>query len=157
MRVDDRLIHGQILEAWVPFLRASCIIVANDGVASDFFRETVMRMAVPSELEVIIQSVKEFSGNFRYSEENGKRTMVLFSSISDAVRAFEAGFRYSHLNIGNQYSDNFEIACLPSILLAAQDIENLKILMKNDVTIELRRVPKERTSDLKNFLKVQKS
>jgi len=52
VRVDERLIHGQILEAWVPFLKAACIIVANDGVAADFFRETVMRMAVPSETEL---------------------------------------------------------------------------------------------------------
>lgn len=156
MRVDDRLIHGQILEAWVPFLKASCIIVANDVVASDFFRETVMRMAVPSEMEVIIRSVDEFSGKFPYSEENGKRTLVLFSCVSDAVRAFESGFHFHHLNIGNIYCDKCEMTCLPSVLLGAQDIEDLKSLMQNDVTIELRRVPRERSSDLRNFLKIQK-
>ncbi|MCX5823214.1 MAG: PTS sugar transporter subunit IIB [Deltaproteobacteria bacterium] len=31
MRVDNRLVHGQILEAWVPFLKASCIVVADDA------------------------------------------------------------------------------------------------------------------------------
>jgi len=157
VRVDDRLIHGQILEAWVPFLNVSCIIVANDGVASDFFRETVMRMAVPSEMEVIIKSIEDFSENYRYSQDNGKRTLVLFSCISDAVRAYESGFHFHNLNIGNVYSENCSMMCLPSVLLGAQDIDNLKILMKNDVAIELRRVPKERSSDLRNFLKKQKT
>jgi mannose/fructose/N-acetylgalactosamine-specific phosphotransferase system component IIB len=66
VRVDNRLVHGQILEAWVPFLQAACIIVVDDHVAGDFFRETVIKMAVPSEVEVIVSSVKSFSTNFTY-------------------------------------------------------------------------------------------
>jgi len=157
VRVDERLMHGQILEAWVPFLKAACIIVANDGVAADFFRETVMRMAVPSETEVIIRSIDEFSGNYPYTLGRGKRTLVLFSCISDAVRAYESGFRFSQLNIGNAYSENGERICLPSVLLCTQDIDHLETLIRDDVTIELRRVPKERSCDFKNYLKTHKS
>ncbi len=157
VRVDDRLIHGQILEAWVPFLEASCIIVANDGVAGDLFRETVLRMAVPSEMEVIIRPIDELSGHYPCSEENGKRTLVLFSSVSDAVRAYESGFHYHRLNIGNVYSENFALTCLPSVLLGAGEIDDLQALMENNVTVELRRVPKERSSDLRKFLKKRKS
>ncbi len=153
VRVDDRLIHGQILEAWVPFLKVACIIVADDEVASDFFRETVMRMAVPSDTEVIISSIKEFIENHVRSQTNGKRTLVLFSCIADAVSAYESGFRFQQLNIGNVYSDNCSIMCLPSVLLGKQDIKDLKVLMKDEVTIELRRVPKERPCDLRNYLK----
>ncbi len=156
VRVDDRLIHGQILEAWVPFLKASSIIIANDEVASDFFRETVMRMAVPSDTEVIVRSIDEFSENYPYSQTRGKRTLVLFSCISDAVRAYESGFHFHHLNIGNVYSERCAMTCLPSILLGTRDIDHLKVLMKNDVTVELRRIPRERSSDLRNFLKIQK-
>jgi len=157
VRVDDRLIHGQILEAWVPFLKAACIIVANDGVAADLFRETVMRMAVPSETEVIIRSISEFSGNYPYAPGRGKRTLVLFSSIADAVRAYETGFRFSKLNIGNVYSENGEVICLPSVMLGSQDMDHLETLIREDVIIELRRVPKERSCDLKKYLKSHKS
>ncbi len=54
VRVDNRLVHGQILEAWVPFIQAKCIMVVDDKHASDFFCETVIRMAVPSEIEINI-------------------------------------------------------------------------------------------------------
>jgi len=157
VRVDDRLIHGQILEAWVPFLKASCIIVADDGVASDAFRKTVMRMAVPTGTEVIVRSIQEFSGNYSSIPENGKRTLVLFSSISDAVRAYESGFRFHQLNIGNVYSEDSAMMCLPSVLLNTRDIDDLETLIRDDVTIEARRVPRERPCDLKNYLKVHKS
>ena len=49
VRVDNRLVHGQIIEGWVPYVRANCIFVVDDDVASDFFRETVIKMAVPRE------------------------------------------------------------------------------------------------------------
>jgi PTS system mannose-specific IIB component len=39
VRVDNRLVHGQIIEAWVPFIHAGCIVVVDDDVASDFFRK----------------------------------------------------------------------------------------------------------------------
>jgi len=39
VRVDSRLVHGQIIEAWVPYLKIRCICVANDEVANDFFRD----------------------------------------------------------------------------------------------------------------------
>jgi len=52
VRVDSRLVHGQIIEAWVPYLKIRCICVANDEVANDFFRETVMKLAVPQGVEV---------------------------------------------------------------------------------------------------------
>ncbi len=153
VRVDDRLIHGQILEAWVPFLRVTCIIVANDGVASDYFRETVMRMAVPNDTEIIITSVKEFIKNYPSFQTKGQRTLVLFSCIADAVRAYEAGFRFHQLNIGNVYSENCAMMCLPSVMLGKQDIDDLKFLMNDEVTIEVRRVPKERSCNLRNYLK----
>jgi len=66
VRVDNRLIHGQILEAWVPYVQAACIVVADDDVANDFFRETVIRMAVPRDIEVVITSVADFAKNHSY-------------------------------------------------------------------------------------------
>ncbi|MDY0187862.1 MAG: PTS sugar transporter subunit IIB [Syntrophus sp. (in: bacteria)] len=156
VRVDDRLIHGQILEAWLPFLKASCIIVADDGVATDFFRETVMRMAVPNETEVLFRSIDALSGNYPCKPESGKRTLVLFSCISDAVRAYESGFRFSKLNIGNVYNENGERICSPSVLLGSQDMDFLKDLVRDNVTIQLQRVPRERSFDFKNFITAQR-
>ena len=79
VRVDSRLVHGQILEAWVPFVKAKCIIVVDDKVAADSFFETVIRMAVPSEIEVIISSVDDFVQNYTFTHGSGKKTIVLFS------------------------------------------------------------------------------
>ncbi len=64
VRVDNRLVHGQILEAWVPHIEAECIMVVDDNSAADFFCETVIRMAVPSHIEVNICTVEDFASLF---------------------------------------------------------------------------------------------
>jgi mannose/fructose/N-acetylgalactosamine-specific phosphotransferase system component IIB len=104
VRVDNRLVHGQILEAWVPYIKAKCIMVVNDTIASDFYNETVIRMAVPSKIEVIFSPVEEFAKNYTFSRNNGKKTIVLFSTVADVTKAYRLGFHFDKLNIGNIYN-----------------------------------------------------
>jgi mannose/fructose/N-acetylgalactosamine-specific phosphotransferase system component IIB len=148
VRVDNRLVHGQILEAWVPFLNASCIVVADDQVASDFFRETVIRMAVPSEVRVVISGVAEFAENNTFRQGIGPSTIVLFSTVSAAWTAYRHGFRFDKLNIGNIYNEECRLCCTPSVLLSDEDIRDITGLRNAGVQIELRRVPREKPIDL---------
>ena len=152
VRVDNRLVHGQILEAWVPFIKASCIIIVNDHVASDFFRETVIRMAVPRDVEVIINSIEEFSRNFTYQEGRGKKAIVLFSEIADALKAFNLGFKFDKLNIGNVYNEVCLQQCSPSVLLGEGDMQAVKTLLDAGVDIDVRRVPREKPIDLRRVI-----
>lgn len=154
VRVDSRLVHGQILEAWVPFVKAKCIIVVNDKVAADSFFETVIRMAVPSEIDVIISSVEDFVQNYTYTHGSGKKTIVLFSNVADACDAFRRGFRFDRLNIGNIYNNEYKICCSTSVFLCNEEIKNLEDLLKETgVFVELQTVPKGRAVNIKEALK----
>ena len=122
VRVDNRLVHGQILEAWVPYLQSSCIMVVDDQVASDFFRETVIRMAVPCEIDVTISGLREFGEARLYRQHGCRKAIVLFSTISDALAAYRYGFHYEKLNIGNVYNEDCRLCCTPSVLLSEDDM-----------------------------------
>ena len=156
VRVDNRLVHGQILEAWVPFLKATRIAVVDDQVACDFFRETVIRMAVPREVTVTIHSVAEFAAG---AAENGRgpKAIVLFSCIADALKACDLGFRFKTLNIGNIYNENCSLCCTPSVLLSDEDIRDVFSLYERGVEIELRRVPREKPLDFRDVVHRRKS
>jgi sorbose PTS system EIIB component len=157
VRVDNRLVHGQILEAWVPFLRASCVVVVDDQVASDFFRETVIRMAVPSGVEVVISNVSEFAANYPFNRGSGPKTIVLFSKISDAWTARRLGFQFDQLNIGNIYNEECKLCCTPAVLLSDGDIRDINKLRDAGVKIELRRVPREKPIDLFEIVRKMQS
>ena len=59
VRVDCRLIHGQVVEAWLPFISADCVIVANDEASSDPLQKTIMEMAVPPQVETAVLGIDE--------------------------------------------------------------------------------------------------
>ncbi len=144
VRVDNRLVHGQILEAWIPYLRVSCIIVVDDCVASDYFCESVIRMAVPREIEVIICGLKEFAETYSFHQGSGQKTLVLFSKISDALAAYRLGFRFEKLNIGNVYNEECTHRCTASVLLNDSDANDLSSLRAEGVQIDLQPVPREK-------------
>ena len=158
VRVDNRLVHGQILETWLPFLDARSIIVVDDEVASDFFRETVIRMAVPRDVEFSVYGVEDFPRHHSFEEKRGKKTIVLFSRVADALRAYELGFRFDRLNVGNVYTEDCVIRCTVSIGLCGRDVEDIGRLAKSGVRIELRSLPKEKPLDFgKDILKKLKT
>jgi len=146
VRVDNRLIHGQILEAWVPFVKAACIVVVDDEVAGDLFRVTVMRMAVPREVEVIVCGVEEFTQQYSYGTGSGKKAIVLFATIADAVKAYCAGFKFTKLNLGNVHNaqGDKDLQYSTCVFLNETDLGNLRSLLNTAaVQIELQRVPQE--------------
>jgi mannose/fructose/N-acetylgalactosamine-specific phosphotransferase system component IIB len=154
VRVDNRLVHGQILEAWVPFIEAKCIMVVDDNAAGDFFCETVIRMAVPSDIEVNICAVGDFAANYVYAQGKGKKTIVLFSNIADALKVFQNGFHFEKLNIGNIHHEDYKVCCAPSVFLCETEIQDvLKLLQDNGVDVELKRVPREKAVNIKEALK----
>ncbi len=155
IRVDNRLVHGQIIEAWVPFLKASRIIVVDDEVASDFFRETVIKMAVPSDVEVRIHSVEDFVkyNTLREDDINDRvRSIILFSDVWDALRAYNLGFTYNKLNIGNIYNDECRQKLSACVLLSDQDVASIQSLLQRGVRIEMRRIPRERPLNMAEAL-----
>lgn len=152
VRVDNRLVHGQILEAWVPYTRSSAIVIVDDHVASDLFRETVIRMAVPREIEVLISNVEDFAENFKYTKGQGRKTIVLFSSLADAFRAFQGGFVFDRLNIGNVYSEDCLKQCSPSVMLDAEDVKTIETFLEQGVQIDVRCVPREKPIDIRKMI-----
>jgi len=59
IRIDDRLIHGQVVEGWVNYLKADTIFVADDAVAANDLQCSIMEIATPRGLKVCIGGVEE--------------------------------------------------------------------------------------------------
>jgi len=156
VRIDDRLIHGQILETWLPFIKASCIVVVDDNVANDFFRKSVIRMAVPSDVEVIVNSIEEFTKNCSHYEKQGKKTIVLFYDIHNALKAYSFGFKFEKLNIGSAHSKKNRKYYSPAVYLCKEDIENLRFLVDSGVEVELRCIPRDKPLNFRDVIKKSK-
>ena len=153
IRIDNRLVHGQILEAWVPFIGASHMVVVSDEVAGDGFREAVIRMAVPQQIEMYIYGIEEFSRGRAYKKYLKEHSIILFGGIDDLLRAYRLGFRFEALNIGNVHTNDGVYHPTPSISLSEDNMKGLMALADSGVKIELRCVPRDRPV---NFMRAMK-
>lgn len=102
VRIDNRLVHGQIIETWLPYTHAKHIIVANDSVAGDDLQQQIMSLAIPQSVTCSFSSVEGLSEKIPTVSGHGKgSTIIIFSSCADVRRALDAGFKFSSVNIGN--------------------------------------------------------
>ncbi len=142
-RVDNRLVHGQVIEAWLPHIRAKTLLVADSDLAADELRQEIMSLAVPSDVSFVCCPVGEAANVLRrvYDENPDQNVLILFSSCSDAKAAHMSGLSFSLINIGNlHYGPGKEQIC-EHIALGSDDRECLDYFAKHGVDIDFRCVP----------------
>lgn len=143
-RIDSRLVHGQVLEAWVPFVQADCIVVANDGVAEQAFQRMVMEAAVPSSIKLVIGTLKETAQILSSATLMKNRVLLLFASSADALAVRQLGVGYPKLNLGNMHSGAGKARYTCTIALDQEDIDNLELIEGEGVNIVSQCVPTDR-------------
>ena len=99
LRIDNRLIHGQVAVVWRQYLNANAIIVCNDKVAADPIQRIALPMAVEGE-KVLILSIDEM---VQYDKDNPNETkFVICSTPDDCLHLIEKGVEIEEVNVGNQ-------------------------------------------------------
>ena len=140
-RIDNRLIHGQVLEAWVPFVQADCIVVANDAIAGNQLKKMMMQASVPSRLRVEIATVTEAVSLINSTQLGRCRVLLLFGTTSDAVRAYREGLEYDQLNLGNLQADKGKARLSCTLFLNPVDLDDLELLDQAGIKISSRCIP----------------
>ncbi|HKJ05456.1 MAG TPA: PTS sugar transporter subunit IIB [Geopsychrobacteraceae bacterium] len=140
-RIDTRLIHGQVLEAWVPYAHADCLVVANDAVTENPLKKMMMEASVPSRIRVEIGTVEEIVRHFAAGDFNDRKTLLLFATTGDALVAHQHGLLFSQLNLGNLHAGEGKQRMSCTLYLGSDDIDNLTRLEDEGVTISARCIP----------------
>ena len=146
-RIDSRLIHGQVLEAWVPYVQADCIVVANDAAAATPLQRMIMQAAVPRGIRLEIGTLDEVAALLTTPEMYRRRTLLLFASSADALRACRLGVGYAKLNLGNMHAADGKYRYSCTIALDQQDIDNLREVEATGVAIVSQCVPADREQE----------
>jgi mannose/fructose/N-acetylgalactosamine-specific phosphotransferase system component IIB len=152
-RIDDRLIHGQVVEGWVNFLKATCILVADDAVAANPLQRAIMEISAPEGLKVIIGKVEDICRRLLSSSLDGERAILLFSNPVDALRSLQAGLSYSSVNLGGLHFVPGKRKIMDVCAVNDADLEALKEILRRGVKIDIQTVPTEKPQPLEKVFK----
>ncbi len=142
VRVDDRLLHGQVLGAWVPSTGADMLVVASDEAAGDSFRSAVMSACSEQGLKVIVMNVTEVARASVEGDFEEVRALLVVSSLVDAKRLYDDGLEFTSLNIGNiHHGDGKSRHFSQAVVLDEYDDEIIEDLAERGVEIDIRDLP----------------
>jgi|CXWL01.1.fsa_nt_gi PTS system mannose-specific IIB component len=140
-RIDNRLIHGQVVEGWVPHLRISRVVVADDEAAENTLLRAAMRMAVPVEIDLRMEQVALV--DYPALAADSSRTLLLFRDVNTATRALGLGWPPGVLNLGNLHAGLGRVAMTRSVFLDDADRVALRDLAKAGAQVQSQATPGE--------------
>jgi PTS system mannose-specific IIB component len=144
VRVDNRLLHGQVLETWLPRLGVRGVVVADDEAAASALARAAMTLCVPPELPVRIEPVGAL--DYAALAVAPEPVLVLVRDVAQLAQARAAGLTPAlapRINVGNVHFGPGRRCVTPSVFLAEDELRILRELASAGFQIELRAVPAE--------------
>lgn len=141
-RVDQRLIHGQVLTQWLKHTAANLIVVANDEISHDALRQSLMNVAIPSGVQTRYFSLQKTIDVIHKAADHQK-IIVLIQTIEDAHTLILKGVPIEVLNIGNVHLEHDRVSLNDYVALNTREHSLLSNLIQKGVDVYLQRVPSE--------------
>ncbi len=141
-RIDNRLVHGQIIESWLPYTDAGHLFVANDQLARDPLRRQIISLAVPAGVRVRFVPLTELAAGLKECGRN-ENVFVLMADCADAETLSGLGVRMEVLNVGNLHYGPGKRRLLPHVAVSDEDVACLGRLEKSNVRLDFRCTPGE--------------
>lgn len=157
LRVDDRLIHGQVAMTWTKQLAVQGIVVANDETANDNTQKMALKMAVPGGIKSLIKPVDEAIRILNNPKASKMRILVLTRTVKDALKVRQSVGEIGFLNVGNTGRfDGIDVSeklvLTPTIMLTKTEQQALKDLVALDPKTCMQQVPNDEQKLVKDVL-----
>lgn len=147
VRIDDRLIHGQIVTAWIKEAKANAILVADDIAANDPTQSMLLKLTTPKDTKLYIKGLKDSADSIKNNEIK-EDVFMLIRNPENAYKLLEYGLDFSSINLGNvsnSKSDTGRKTILPFLHLEENDVNFIRKLDEAGVNLDVRAVPSDRS------------
>lgn len=151
IRIDDRLIHGQVAMFWTNELHASRIMVINDEVANDNMQKSLLRMAAPANVATSIITKDKAVENISAGKYEGQRVLIVVKSPVDILYLLRHGLDIQSLNVGNMSGRDHTTSIRANINVTDEELNAFKQLLAKNIEITTVMTP----NDTKTYLKDQ--
>lgn len=143
LRVDHRLLHGQVAFAWTGHLGADSILIANDDVAVNDLRKATLRLGRPQGVKLVMKSIAESIEIINSGVTDDYRLFVVVETVEDAYRLASEVDEIKLVNLGGCKANKDTKLVSRNVHLTSKDEELLRDLIKQGKDVEIRTVPSE--------------
>ena len=142
IRVDHRLLHGQVALSWFGTTNTNCILIPNDEIPNDTVRKATLKMARPTDAKLVIMPVEKVADQINSGAANKWDMMVVLESIHDAYRFIsKLDNKPKELNLGGTKKTDNTKSLSAAVNVTDKDEKELKELSDLGVKVYIQQVP----------------
>lgn len=153
LRVDERLLHGQVALNWVQNVGASSILIGNDEVVNNDVGKMALQMAKPSGSKLAIKSIEGAAELLNDPRTKDVTIFAIVRTVADALRLVKMTREIKEINIGGIKKKEGSKMIAAAIFVNKDDLNNLRELQKLVDKIEFRMLPADTPKSLESVLK----
>jgi PTS system mannose-specific IIB component/fructoselysine and glucoselysine-specific PTS system IIB component len=141
-RIDDRLIHGQVVVGWGQPLAIDFIVLVDDEVRASEWEQELYRMGVPPQVTVVFASVDEAAAQLAGWQADTRRGIVLTGDVESMRRLAAASNGGVHrVNVGGIHYREGRRERLRYVYLSEEEAARLRALAESGVEVSAQDVP----------------
>ncbi|MFV0394332.1 MAG: PTS sugar transporter subunit IIB [Coprobacillaceae bacterium] len=148
VRIDHRLVHGQVAFSWTHFLGVNRIIVIDDKAATDEIQKMALNMSKPAGVKLNIFSVEKALSKMKKVETLNDIIFIVFGCTRDAAKFVEGYPKLGEINYGGIAKKDGSQQFSSVIYLNAEEIADTKRIMEAGVKIYMQQLPTTKKEDL---------
>lgn len=151
IRIDDRLIHGQVATRWSTGLKVNRIMVIDDAVANNPTEKSIVAMAAPAGVRTSILGFDKAVANIKNGNYDGQRVMLIVKSPITLVKMIDEGIDLLPVNIGNMSNRPGTTQYKKSVSMTPEEREAVDTLLKKGIKVTAQMVPDDPEVSIENF------
>lgn len=141
-RVDERLLHGQVVISWIPFINADEVIIVDDEYAKDDFMSLLIKNAAPSNVKVNVFTA-DAAADYLKGEDEKTKILILLKNIEYIQNLIDSGVKLHKINVGNLGSSPERKQYYNSVYLSDNELNLLKQI-SGQIEVEIKMLPKDK-------------
>lgn len=151
-RIDDRLIHGQVVTAWIKVTNANRIVIVDDPLSKDAFMQRLLKAAAPPDISVDIFTIKD-AVNFLKEQPAARENIIVLVKVPEIMEALiNGGVLFDKVILGGMGAKEGRMRFNKNISASPMEIECIKRIMSKGIAMYYQLVPAEKAIDVKKLL-----
>lgn len=153
VRVDHRLLHGQVAVSWLQSIDTDCILIANDELVNDEIRKTTLKLARPNNCKLIFKTVDDSIKAILSGVTDQYKLFIIFENIYDAIKLAREIKVIKSINLGGTKHPDGSKKLSKSVSITKSEEEDIRAFMKEfpEVELEIRALPNDQKQIIKDI------
>ncbi|QQK08737.1 PTS sugar transporter subunit IIB [Miniphocaeibacter halophilus] len=152
LRVDHRLLHGQVAFSWTNSIGADCILVASDKVVKDEIWKTTLRLGKPAGVKLVIKGIQDSIDSINQGKTDKYKLLIVVQTIEDAEKIARNCPVIKSINLGGVKHVEGSEQIGKSVYLTEEDKRIIRKLIKDGYEVEMRQLADDSKKNVANLI-----